>query len=188
MAVPNSFTNGTVADADEVNENFTYCTDAITALGAPFIERATALVGGLTPAITESNPGFQSQSLSNWSNAFDNSKTTYATFAISAGNILGSPTATFTFTMAQQYKTALISWDFTFNKSSNGSCGLYYSKDGTNWVTLDSSSTNGENKSGCLQVANLEYFRFTVSAGNQYQSASIYLNNLSIISDGIYYS
>jgi len=36
MAIPNSFTNGTIADADKVNENFTYVDDRLSTMEAVY--------------------------------------------------------------------------------------------------------------------------------------------------------
>ena len=132
MAVPNIFSNGTVADADEVNENFAYLV-ANSPLDGSSVATITDSVSGVAGGLFEGTK----------SNAFDKDNTTYfQVYADNSTSASGTLTTLIDFGRVMWGGIYSYHMEFTFNNASGGTCTIAYSADNSNWTTIESFSTN----------------------------------------------
>ena len=155
MAVPNTFTNGTIADADEINDNFDYITNLLEPLNTNGIRvksafQSIATTGSTNNSITGTAANIIDfdittfyQNSSSWTGGISGSN---AYIIIDYGAVIWNATV-----FTRYYLT-----------SSGGGSGSYkisFSQDGSNWTEL-TCTADSDNFEQCYNIMRFRYLRF----------------------------
>lgn len=181
MAVPNTFTNGTVADADDVNENFVYVDDAAILLNSKAVKRVTTEMGftntgtGQFSTILTTNAPAQAYDLdiATYYDVYSSSVTTAAS------------TITSKIDFGRLYYNTSLSYSITIgggNNMLNTTYSIDYSLNGTDWTNL-ASGNNGAGAATYTKMSNLfsvRYFRVYGTCANSNCTYNIKFNEIML--------
>jgi hypothetical protein len=169
MAVPNTFSNGTVADADEVNENFAYCTDLIDPLELVATKDVSTVSDG---SITTSGTASGTKS-----DIYDKNLTTYYQVAHSGTTALTAELkidyGAIMFCGNAFFQIGFI--DTTGGGGTTGGYTISSSLDNSTWVTLVTASVGANstvNLSGTY-TCSARYLKIVFSKGSNISGASV---------------
>ncbi len=178
MAIPNTFSNGTVADADEVNANFTYVTNLL----ASTINDVSANAD-FTPSVSGN---LAAPTAGTEANAYDKDfSTEYTVSSASTGG--GAKTLTVLCDYGAIYSHIHLTYkiDFITNNITGHTFKLEHSTDNSNWTELENEGVGNETiqVEDSVLMPQLRYLRMTGTGSGD--PVTLQINTYEFIVSGV---